>query len=83
MSRSKMDIRVRPDSGWAGNGWICEVWVRSFVEDTEVLLSIEDRLIEEMRQWTVENGGEQGSWNHFWFPTEEQVTMFLIRWNQG
>jgi hypothetical protein len=80
-SHSKLDIRVRPDNGWAGNGWICEVWVRSFVEDTEVLFSPDDSLIEEMAVWTREQGGEQGSWNHFWFPTEEGATMFVLRWS--
>jgi len=73
---NKLDIRVR-----SGDGWICEVWVRSFVEDTEVLFSPEDSLIEKMAVWTREQGGEQLSWNHFWFPTEEQATMFVLRWS--
>jgi hypothetical protein len=81
LSHSKPDIRVRPDDGWAGNGWICEVWVRSFIDDAEVLLSADDRLIEEMHVWTLEQGGEQCSWNYFWFPTEEGATMFVLRWS--
>jgi len=78
-SHSNVEIRVRP-----GGSWICcEVWMRSFVGDTEVLLSTDDLLIEEMRVWTVEQGGKQGSWNHFWFPTEEGATMFVLRWSSA
>ena len=73
---TKLDIRV-----WSGDGWICEVWNRSLIEDTEVLLSSDDRLIEEMRRWTSEHGGEQVSWNHFWFPSEQDATMFVLRWS--
>jgi hypothetical protein len=83
-SYSKLDIRVeRVRDPWDKKvlDWTCEVWVRSFLGDTEVLLSSEDRVIEEMRVWTLEQGGERTAWNRFSFPSEEGATMFVLRWS--
>lgn len=85
-SHSKLYIRVeRVRDPWDKKvlDWTCEVWVRSFVEDTEVLFSPEDSLIEEMAIWTREQGGERTAWNRFSFPTEEGATMFVLRWSDA
>ena len=76
----KTEIRVRSDEV---NLWICEVWSRSVLNDpeTEVLLSPGDSLLDEMKAWTIAQGGKQTMWNHFSFPTEEGATMFVMRWS--
>ena len=85
----KTEIRVRSDEV---NLWICEVWSRSVLNDpeTEVLFSPGDSLLDEMKAWTIAQGGkqtimvaygEQTMWNHFSFPTEEGATMFGMRWS--
>ena len=65
--------------------WICEVWSRSTLAepDTEVLLSPGDALINEMKAWTIEQGGKQTMWNHFGFESEADATMFVMRWSES
>ena len=82
LSRSRTEIRVRSESA---NRWICEVWSRSNLIDpeTEVLLSPGDALLNEMKVWTIAQGGEQTMWNHFGFETEGDATMFVLRWSSA
>lgn len=63
--------------------WICEVWSRSNLidPDTEVLLSPGDALIDEMKTWTIAQGGEQTMWNQFGFESESDAAMFVLRWS--
>ena len=65
--------------------WICEVWSRWMMTnpDTEVLLSPGDALIDEMKAWTIEQGGKQTMWNQFGFESEADATMFVMRWSES
>ena len=65
------------------NLWTCEVWARSGLDDTEVLLSPGDSLIDEMKAWTTEQGGKQNMWNQFQFGSKEDATMFVLRWSNS
>jgi hypothetical protein len=45
------------------------------------LLSPGDTLIDEMKAWTIAQGGEQTMWNQFGFKSEEDAAMFVLRWS--
>jgi hypothetical protein len=47
------------------------------------LLSPGDALLDEMKVWTIAQGGEQTMWNHFGFETEGDATMFVLRWSSA
>jgi hypothetical protein len=36
-----------------------------------------------MKVWTIAQGGEQTMWNHFGFESEEDATMFVLRWSSA
>jgi hypothetical protein len=62
--------------------WICEVWSRSMLDETEVLLSPGDALLDKMKAWTIQQRGKQTMWNHFQFESEADTVMFDLSWTK-
>jgi hypothetical protein len=52
------------------------------IEETELLLGPDDAMLDEMKSWTIAQGGQQNMWNQFQFKSEADAVMFVLSWKK-
>ena len=52
------------------------------IEETELLLGPDDTMLDEMKSWTIAQGGQQNMWNQFQFKSEADAVMFVLSWKK-